>query len=62
MFDGTVFVIIVSWSSAAHDSMIRVIRSLHDAESILLNFDYFEYAIYFFIRVDDQRKNQITKI
>ena len=54
MFDCTVFVIVMSWTSATYDSMFMCnAPSTRNAKSILLSLDYSEYSTYFFVRVDN---------
>ena len=54
MFDCTIFVIVMSWTSATYDSMFMCnAPSTRNAKSILLSFDYSEYSTYFFVRVDN---------
>jgi hypothetical protein len=54
--------IIMSWSSATDNSVLVCDRFFtRDTESILLSFNHFEYTIYSFVGVYDQRKNQIIE-
>ena len=54
VLDGTIFVIVMSRPSATYNSLIPCDPpSTRNAKSILLNFDHFEYTIYFFIGIDD---------
>ena len=54
MFERTIFMIIMSWSSTTHHNMIMCYTfSTRDTKSILFNFYHSEYAIYFFIRIND---------
>jgi hypothetical protein len=48
MFHGAIFMVIMSWSSTADNSMItRNSIATRDAKSILFYLYHFEYAIYF---------------
>ena len=61
VFDCTIFMIIMSWSSAAYNNMISCDPSTTGkAKSILLQINHFQYAINFFVRIDDQWKNQVN--
>ena len=60
MFDWTIFMIIMSWPSAAYNRMISCdLSTTGKAKSILLQINHFQYAINFFVRIDDQWKNQV---
>gem|GEM_PF-1425857 len=50
MFDRTIFMVVVSWSSATHDSIITSYpSSTRDTKPNLFNFYHSEYAIIFSI-------------
>jgi len=62
VLDGTIFMIVVSRTSATYDRLIPCDpSSTRNTKSILLNFNYFKYTIYFFIWVDDKWKDQISE-
>ena len=51
----------MSWPSAAHNCMIPCdLSTTGKAKSILLQINHFQYAINFFVRIDDQWKNQVN--
>ena len=54
MFNGTIFMIIMSWTTTTHNCMITCDPPpTGKAKSILFNFDYSKYTIYFIIWIYD---------